>query len=43
MAQFLDRLSKTLHEATQELLDLFAINVDINSTQAGSDIRDADD
>ncbi len=43
MAQFLDQLSKTLHKATQELLDLFAINLDTNNTQTGSDFGDTDD
>lgn len=43
MAHFFDQLSKTLHEATQELLDMFAINIESKNTQTGSDIRDTDD
>lgn len=43
MAQFLNRLSETLHEATQELLDMFAINLDTKNTQANPDINDADE
>ena len=43
MAQWLNRLSKTLHIATQELLELFAINVDKNNSQVSSDVSEADD
>ena len=43
MAQWLNRLSETLHEATQELLELFAINVDAKNSQAGSDTSDSDE
>ena len=43
MARLLNRLSKTLHQATQELLDLFAINADIESVQETADARDTDD
>lgn len=43
MARLLNRLSKTLHQATQELLDLFAINADAESVQETADARDTDD
>lgn len=43
MARLLNRLSKTLHQATQELLDLFAINADVESVQETVDARDTDD
>ena len=43
MAQLLNRLSKTLHEVGLELLELFAINVDADNAQTGSDVSDIDD
>lgn len=43
MAQLLNRLSKTLHQATQEFLDLFAINADVENVQETADISDTDD
>ncbi len=43
MAQLLNRLSETLHEATEELLDMFAINIDFKRKQASSEIDEADD
>ena len=43
MAQWLNRLSETLHTATQELLDMFAINVDTKNSQVTSDINNTDD
>lgn len=43
MAQLFNRLSETLHEATKELLDMFALNADVNNTQSSSDINDTDD
>lgn len=43
MAQLFDRLSETLHEATKELLDMFAIKLDTNNAQVNSDINDTDD
>lgn len=43
MAQWLNRLSETLHIATQELLDMFAINLDAKNSKVASDINDTDD
>lgn len=43
MAQLFNRLSETLHEATKELLDMFALTADANNTQSSSDINDTDD
>ncbi len=43
MAQLLNRLSKALYKVGQELLDLFAINVDEDNYQAGTDVSDIDD
>lgn len=43
MAQLFDRLSETLHEATKELLDMFAIKLDANNAQVNSDVNDTDD
>ncbi len=43
VAQLFNRLSETLHEATKELLDLFAINADVQNGQSSSDINDAEE
>lgn len=43
MTKLLNMLSERLHIATQELLDMFAINVDANDSQTASDINDTDD
>lgn len=43
MAQLFNRLSETLHEATRELLEMFAINADVKNTQTSSDINDTED
>lgn len=43
MAQLFNRLSETLHEATRELLEMFAINADVNNTQTSLDVNDTED
>lgn len=43
MARVFNRISKTLYEITQELLDLFAINIDERNSHESSDVSDIDD
>lgn len=43
MAQMFNRISKTLYQITQELLELFAINIDERNSQESSEVGDIDD
>lgn len=43
MAQMFNRISKTLYQITQELLDLFAININERNSQESSEVGDIDD
>ncbi len=43
MAQMFNRISKTLYQITQELLDLFAINIDESNSKDSSEVGDIDD